>query len=154
MSADRPVTFVIEPSPDHPGWLTCDITVPDGYNVAVLGPLLTRREDNGTCRLRCVPRPHLRNALNMIHGGGLLGLIDVSLFAGISVLTEHDGAGAMTVDLSTQFIGAGRMDRPLDAVVEILRETGRLVFLRGVLEQEGVLVAAYHGTVRKASTRA
>jgi len=144
---------VIEPSPDHPGWLTCDITVPGGYSSVVLGPLLVRRED-GTCRLRCVPRPHLRNALNAIHGGGLLGLIDVSLFAGMSVLTEHDAAGAITLDLSTQFIGEGRMDRPLDAVVEILRETGRLVFLRGVLEQDGILVAAYHGTVRKASTRA
>jgi hypothetical protein len=39
---------------------------------------------------------------------------------------------------------------PCDAVTELLTETRRLVFLRGVVEQgEGNLIAAYSGTIRK-----
>ena len=140
-------------SPDYPGWLTFDIDAPDVYNSFVIGPMIVRKEDNGLCRLRCFPRRELRNLLGTIHGGALLGLIDVSLFAGLRVLTGCDAAGGITIDLSTQFIGAGRIDQPLDAVVEVLRETGRMVFLRGVLEQDGTLVAAFNGTIRKPSPR-
>ena len=50
-------------------------------------------------------------------------------------------------------IGAGRVGMPLDAVCEVLRETRRLVFQRGIVEQDGHMVAAFNGTVRKASAR-
>ena len=40
---------------------------------------------------------------------------------------------------------------PLDAEVELLRETKRLVFLAGKVVQEGELVAAFSGALRKAS---
>ena len=59
----------------------------------------------------------------------------------------------MTLELSTQFIGAGRPDEPLDAVVEVLRETGRMLFLRGDVVQDDRLVAAFSGLVRKASKK-
>ena len=39
----------------------------------------------------------------------------------------------------------------LDAVTEVLRETGRLAFMRGVVEQDGALIAAYSATIRKPS---
>lgn len=59
----------------------------------------------------------------------------------------------MTLELSTQFIGAGKPDQPLDAVVEVLRETGRLLFLRGEVVQGDHLVAGFTGLVRKASRK-
>jgi uncharacterized protein (TIGR00369 family) len=86
----------------------------------------------------------------MIHGAVTLALIDISMFAGMRTLTDNEGARAVTLELSTQFIGAGRMDAPLDAVVEVLHETGRTVFMRGKVEQGDELVAAYSGLVRKA----
>ena len=77
-------------------------------------------------------------------------LIDISMFAAMRTLTDNEGARAVTLELSTQFIGAGRGDAPLDAVVEILRETGRMVFMRGRVEQGDALIAAFSGVVRKA----
>jgi acyl-coenzyme A thioesterase PaaI-like protein len=66
---------------------------------------------------------------------------------------DGDAAGSVTLDLSTQFIGAGQVGEPLDAVVEALRETRRLLFLRGTVMQGDHLVAAFNGTVRKPSAR-
>ena len=73
------------------------------------------------------------------------------------VLGDDDAGMAVTLELSTQFIGAGRLDEPLDAVVEIMRETRRLLFLRGEVVQgddDSHLVAAFSGLVRKPSRRA
>jgi len=60
----------------------------------------------------------------------------------------------VTLDLSTQFVGAGRVGEPLDAVVELVRETGRLIFLRGLVVQgegDSHIVLSFAGTIRKAS---
>ena len=60
---------------------------------------------------------------------------------------------AVTLDLSVQFLGAGKADKPLDAVAELLKETRRLLFLRGLVEQDGEAIAAYSGTIRKPTAR-
>ncbi|RXM14613.1 PaaI family thioesterase, partial [Citrobacter sp. AAK_AS5] len=81
-----------------------------------------------------------------------LALIDISLFAAMRTLLEGDAGGSVTLELSSQFTGAGRLDAPLDAVVEVMRETRRLVFLRGTVvqgEQDENLVATFSGIVRK-----
>ena len=56
---------------------------------------------------------------------------------------------AVTLDLNTHFIGGGRVGEPLEAQVELLRETGRLLFLRGLLVQGETTVAEFSGTIRK-----
>ena len=55
----------------------------------------------------------------------------------------------MTLEAHTQFIGAGELEEPLDAVIEILKETRRLTFMRGTVVQGENLVAAFSGTIRK-----
>ena len=45
----------------------------------------------------------------------------------------------------------GRIGVPLDAEVELLRETKRLAIMQGKVVQEGELVAAFSGTLRKAA---
>ena len=64
-----------------------------------------------------------------------------------------DAAGSVTLGIETQFIGPGDASKPLDAVVQILRETRRLGFLRGLVEQDEALVAGFSATVRKPSAR-
>jgi acyl-coenzyme A thioesterase PaaI-like protein len=59
----------------------------------------------------------------------------------------------VTLDLSVQFIGAGALDAPIEAEVELLRETGRLIFLRGLIVQAEQRVASFSGTVRKFAPR-
>jgi acyl-coenzyme A thioesterase PaaI-like protein len=49
-----------------------------------------------------------------------------------------------------QFIGAAKPGEPCDAVTELLKETRRLVFLRGIVEQDANgIIAAFSGTIRK-----
>jgi hypothetical protein len=57
----------------------------------------------------------------------------------------------VTLSLATQFVAAGSIAKPLDCVVEIVRETGRLLFLRGQMEQDGETLMTYQATVRKFS---
>ncbi|MCB2072584.1 MAG: PaaI family thioesterase [Novosphingobium sp.] len=126
---------------------------PSRFNEAVLGRQIVRAEGPDTCRLRLHPQHHHTNTANNVHGGITLALADVSLFASMYVLRGVDAGKSVTVDLTAQFIGAGDPAKPLDAVVELLRETRRLAFLRGLVVQDDAKVASFSGTIRKPSIR-
>ncbi|MCW1381711.1 PaaI family thioesterase [Novosphingobium sp. KCTC 2891] len=147
--------FRVEPSTEFPGWLTWDLIDDTRFNACAIGKLIARLEDapggGRRARLRMFPERQHSNLLDAVHGGATLSLIDIALFTGMRLILDGNAAGSVTLDLSTQFIGAGRLGEPLDAVVEVLRETGRLVFLRGLVEQGDQTIAAFGGTIRKPS---
>ena len=145
--------FLYQPDPDHPGWHSWNLADDSRFNAQTMGHMLVRREGERVCRVRMFPERRHTNLLDMVHGAVTLALIDVALFAAMRTLLSGDAAGSVTLELSSQFIGAGRPGQPLDAVVEVLRETRRLVFLRGqVVQGDGdELVAAFSGLVRKPS---
>ncbi len=142
--------FICEPDAEEPGWLRWRMADASRFNEAVLGRLIARAEGNDLCRVRMFPRVplHSNNGGN-VHGGVTLALIDISLFVAMKVLRDVDAGASSTVDLSTQFISAGDLAQPLDSVVEVLRETHRLGFLRGLVKQGDTVVASFTGTVRK-----
>lgn len=148
MTGDNP-GFISEPDPDYPGWQRWRLSDETRYNEAALGRMLVRAESEMSARCRVFPQRRHTNNVNNIHGGFTLGFIDVAMFAAMYACCGTDVAGSSTVDLSTQFIGAGDADKPLDAVVEVLRETRRLGFLRGLVVQDDAIVAAFSGTIRK-----
>jgi len=137
----------LQPAPDDPGWH--EWRVPGAFNREVIGTLLVRDEGNGFARTRIMPAPHMGNVHGMIHGGIITALADATLFAGPGVLTGQDLGASVTVELSVQFIGAGSMDAPLDALVSILRETGRMIFCQGRIVQSDNPVAGFSGIIRK-----
>jgi acyl-coenzyme A thioesterase PaaI-like protein len=141
------------PDPDNPGWYTWQLTDPTRFNTWMFGKLLVRCDDDGKARLRMFPQRHHTNLGDNLHGATILSLIDVGLFACSRMLGIIEAGTAVTLDLTTQFIGAGRPDKPCDAVTELLKETRRLVFLRGVVEQDGEIIAAFSGTIRKPTAR-
>ncbi|MBB3860533.1 uncharacterized protein (TIGR00369 family) [Novosphingobium hassiacum] len=149
--------FEYGPAEDHPGWFNWNLTDQTRFNAQTMGRLLTRieqRADGGqVARLRMFPERRHSNLLDVVHGGVTLALIDIAMFAAMRTLLDGDAGGSVTLDLSTQFIGAGRLGEPLDAVVEVLRETGRLVFLRGLVVQGDDTIAAFNGTIRKPTRR-
>ena len=134
--------------PDHPGWHNWRLKDDSRYN-GFLGKLIVRREGE-QARVRMFPARVHTNLQDAIHGGTTLGLIDVSLFAASRMFGLIEAGSSVTLDLSTQFIGTGRADAPLDALVELLRETRRLIFMRGLVVQGEMTVAAFAGTIRKA----
>jgi acyl-coenzyme A thioesterase PaaI-like protein len=146
--------FVHRPDPAHPGWHTWDLADPDRFNPVVMGRLIVRREGDRSVRVRMLDTAVRHSNLHgAIHGAVTLALIDIGLFATVYSVVGAEAAGAVTLDLNCQFIGAGRIGQPLDMVGEVMKETGRLVFLRGTVEQEHGLIGSFLGTLRK-QTRA
>ena len=134
------------------GWYSWNLVDRTRYNTAVLGDMHVRREGE-QCRLRMFPERRHTNLGDNIHGAVTLGLIDIALFATMHLVGNGDAGPSVTVELSTQFVGAGNPERPLDAVSEIVRETGRMLFLRGQAVQGNDVVASYSGIVRKMKPR-
>jgi uncharacterized protein (TIGR00369 family) len=139
------------PDPDHPGWWTWDLSDGDRYN-STLGNLLVRPEGEGRARCRMVPDARQSNLGDMVHGGAILTFIDMAMFAG-GYAAGADLGPSVTLDLSAQFLSAGRLGVPLDCTVELLRESKRMAVMRGLVEQAGETVAAWSGTLRKLSSR-
>jgi uncharacterized protein (TIGR00369 family) len=136
------------PDPDHPGWSTWDLEGERFHRV--VGKLLVRADGPGKAVCRMFPAPEHANLGEILHGGALLTFLDMALFAG-GTIAGATVSGAVTLDCNVHFIGRGRIGIPLDAHVELLRETKRLAFLQGRVVQDGELVAAFSGTLRKPS---
>lgn len=140
------------------GWTDWNLKDPTRFN-GFIEPLAVRREaptpdGRPQARVRMQPTHKHSNLGNAVHGAVTLALIDVSLFAAAHQFGSLNAGFSVTLDLSTQFVGGGRIDEPMDAVVELVRETGRLVFLRGMVvqgEDDTHIVAAFSGTIRKAA---
>jgi uncharacterized protein (TIGR00369 family) len=145
--------FDSSPDPDNPGWFNWQMIDASRYNGTVLGKLIVRSEGDGKARLRMFPEHRHSNLGNAVHGGTTLGFIDVALFGAARMFGLIDTGLAVTLDLSVQFIGAGRLNEPLDAEVELLKETRRLLFLRGLVVQGADRIAGFSGTIRKPTSR-
>lgn len=134
------------------GWYSWNLVDETRYNTAVLGRMQVRRESGPAgdqCRLRMFPERRHTNLGDNIHGAVTLGLIDIALFATMHVCGSGEAGPSVTVELSSQFVDAGDPKRPLDAVSEIVRETGRMMFVRGQAVQGDRIIASYSGIVRK-----
>ena len=140
--------------PDHPGWRSWEFSDSTRFN-QLMGPMMYRVV-NGVARVRWTPEHRHSNLSDNVHGGALLAFIDVVLFAAARGFGLITAGTAVTLDLNTQFISGGQIDEPLEAQVELLKETGRLLFLRGLVVQgeDVAKIAAFSGTIRKPSPRA
>ena len=137
-----------EDDASEPGWHRWQFRDDTRFN-AFLGPMHVRMEDE-VARVRITPAREHTNMRDHVHGGALLGFMDVALFAAARGFGVLGAGGAVTLDLSAQFIGAGLAGEPLEARIELLRETGRMLFLRGLVVQEGrPTIASFTGTLRK-----
>jgi acyl-coenzyme A thioesterase PaaI-like protein len=134
--------------PDNPGWRRWELRDESRFNGQVMGRMLVRVEGQ-LVRTRMFPEHRHTNLLDIVHGATTLALMDISIFSCGHMLGLDGMAGSVTLDLSAQFIGGAVPNEPLDSVVEILRETKRLVFLRGIVEQGDNKVGAFSATIRK-----
>ena len=146
--ADLPFNYAEDM--DNPGWMRWELKDTTRFN-AVLGKLIVRREGDGRARVRMFPERLHSNLGDNIHGGAIAAFADVALFAAARTFGVLGAGRAVTLDMTLQFIGGGTLGKPLDAEVELLRETGRLVFERGLVTQGESVVASFTGTVRKVS---
>lgn len=152
----RPDQFSSEALGD--GWVSWNLNQAGRAN-AMIEPLAVRAEPAGAdgmprARVRMWPEYRHSNLGDNVHGAVTLGLIDIALFAASHQFGLLDAGHSVTLDLNTQFVSGGRIGEPLDAVVELVRETGRLLFLRGLVVQgadDAHRVASFTGIIRKPS---
>ncbi len=125
------------------GWTTWPAE-PFEYEVA--GPFYFRRDDRGPVAAFRAARKHM-NAGGVIHGGCLMTFADFALFA-----IAHDGMEGvygLTVAFTSEFLDGAREGELIEARGEVLRQGGRLLFVRGLVTADGRPVLNFSGTIMK-----
>lgn len=144
--------FGFRPDPENPGWY---LRRPEGLArfMDFYGDMHAWPIDDRRACIRVYPQPVHLNGTGRIHGGFTLGLIDQCLFIGPSTVGIERVFGGSTIDSSTQFLAPFSADAPIDTVVELMRVTYKMIFVRGTVEQAGVVGATFSGTLKKASAK-
>jgi uncharacterized protein (TIGR00369 family) len=83
-----------------------------------------------------------------IHGGAVMSFIDMAMFAGGRCGGMAEGH-YVTLDLTTHFIARGQAGIPLDAQVQLVKQTRGHVFLQGIVVQEGKPCYSFTGTLKR-----
>jgi acyl-coenzyme A thioesterase PaaI-like protein len=139
--------------PDGPlkGWLTWSLGQDpyESYN----GPFGFRPEADGAGLAAFAPQPHHMNGSGAIHGGALMSFADFALFS-IAHNSLKGDVQTVTLTLNAEFVGAGDLSALLYARGEVVRETGGLVFARGLITQSERPLLSFSGTLRKLRRRA
>ncbi|SEI79833.1 Acyl-coenzyme A thioesterase PaaI, contains HGG motif [Sphingobium sp. AP50] len=133
------------------GWAAWSDPRPDTFLQAI-GRGYMRGESATKALVGLETRSSHRNRLDSLHGGFLAAFADHAYFGGLWAMGHVEQINGVTIDLSMQYLGSGKVGPDLFAEVELLRETGRLMFLRMLITQDGQPVAASTATLRKAPT--
>jgi acyl-coenzyme A thioesterase PaaI-like protein len=131
------------------GWTAWSDPYPDTFLQAI-GDGYMRSDAPGRALVGLETRVSHRSRLDTLHGGFLAAFADHAYFGGLWAMGHKELVNGVTVDLSMQYLGAGKVGPDLIAEVELLRETGRMMFQRMLMTQDGAPVAASTATIRKA----
>ena len=133
--------------PANPGWLSFG-DFPRGSFAAATGKLLFKPDGPGRAVVRMLPDQRHMHMGGSIHGGAVMSFIDMALFSGGRCAGMAEGH-YVTLDLTTHFLGRGRAGEPLDAHVELIRQTRSFAFLQGVVRQGGEACYSFTGTLKR-----
>ena len=123
----------------------------DPYETLV-GPFAYRVQEAGALEIAFQPEQRHLNGAGAIHGGCLMSFADFALFA-IAHHILKAGVMAVTLTCNSEFLAAGDLDGWVTAEGEVLKETGSLIFVRGVLKQRGKPILSFSGTLKKIKPR-
>ncbi len=148
--------FNHDPVLGEAGWIHWNLNDDSRFN-AILGDIQVKF--GSPALVRMFPEQRHTNIEENLHGGTTLAFLDIALFAGCRGLNLNLGHGPVTLDVSCQFVGAGKAGSPLIAEIELVRETYRMVFLRGRMLQNlanypNHIVASFTGLVKKGKNAA
>ena len=133
---------------EHTGW-TRWRRDDDGRFTAMLGDFYFRGGASGGVECRMETTRRHSNGLGFLHGGFIMSFIDMAMFA--FIFRQLENSAAVTLSCATDFLSAGIVGKPIEASGEILKETGKMLFVRGLVTQEGEKIASFTSTMRKVS---
>lgn len=111
----------------------------------LIGPLWERTVD-GTVYLGFVAEPKHRNRADVVQGGMIATLADLTL--GVTARMHDRGRRQATIQLDIKYIDAAKMGEFVVGKGALHRETPTVAFLSGVIEANGRLVATMSGVWR------
>ena len=118
------------------GWLR----LPTVRYSAAIGPSFSRRKD-GVLTVGLIAEDHLANDnLGIVHGGALMTFADMAMGCGVAI--EGQNAHFVTAQLQVHFVAAAPVGSFITCQPEVVRRTSSLVFMRGLIEAEGRVVAS------------
>src|SRR5688572_29380511 len=138
------------PDSDYDGWFSRG-DFPRGSFAAATGRLLFKPDGPGRALCRMFPAEGHMNMGGSIHGGAVMSFIDMAMFAG-GLCAGMARGHYVTLDLTTHFLARGKAGSPLDAHVELVRQTPGHAFLQGVVRQDGELCYSFTGTLKRVNT--
>ena len=133
---------------EHPGWYSWGDFPPSSF-AAATGRLLFKPDGERRGVVRMFPTERHLNHGGSLHGGAVMSFIDMALFAGGRCAGMAEGH-YVTLDCSVHFVGRGKAGVPLDALVQLVRQTrGGHVFFLGTCEQDGEPTHSFSGTLKR-----
>lgn len=115
---------------------------------SALGPSWMIKRD-GMLTIGLEAQEHLGNApFGNIHGGAVMTFADMALGNGVGNAIGYD-KHFVTAQLNVQFVSGGRCGEFITCSPEVVRETSSLVFVRGLIEANGRVVASADGIFKR-----
>jgi len=115
------------------------------------GPFFMRREEDGSYLSAFRAEDRHMNGGGFLHGGCLMTFADFALFA---IATDEIGdAQAVTMNLSSDFLGTAHPGALMEARGEVTRGGGKTIFVRGMITADGEPALSFTGIIRKFSPR-
>jgi uncharacterized protein (TIGR00369 family) len=109
--------------------------------------IVTEELGEGRARLSIPVDTQLTNSMGTVHGGVIMSLLDVALCTAARTL-HPDSIGAITIDMSTSFIGGGSGGMLL-AEARVMKDGRSMSFVEAEAKNlDGSLVAKAIATVR------
>jgi acyl-coenzyme A thioesterase 13 len=110
------------------------------------GPYYLRRLEGGGYECAFKPGPQNNNGFGIVHGGSLMTFADFALFAHAR---DQMSGPSVTVQFEGQFLGAAKAGKVVISQGEVTRATRSLLFVRGLMTQDGNPVFAWSGIIKK-----
>lgn len=111
------------------------------------GPFFMRREPDGSFLSAFRAEDRHMNGGGFMHGGCLMTFADFALFAIAS--DEIKGDDAVTMNLSSDFLGTAGPGALMEARGEVTRGGGKTIFVRGLITADGNPALSFTGIIRR-----
>ena len=113
----------------------------------VVGPFFFRTGPDGRPVTAFRAEPRHMNMSGHMHGGCLMAVADMALFA---IAREAlGGQHGVTVALDSVFLNPGHLGELVEATGEVTRAGGSLIFVRGEVVSKGSTLLTFSGVIKK-----
>ena len=95
-----------------------------------------------------VERRHC-NAIGICHGGMIASFADIYLPTQARFDPDHDDGYTPTISLTLDFVGMARVGEWVEGRGRLIRRTGKIIFVEGLVTAEGAPILRASGTFRR-----